>query len=205
MASSDDRPPGTSPPSPGERDDDDQAGPGESHVVRRRWPLVAARGVVSLLLGVVALVWEGIDEASLLLAFGVFGVVAGVLLLVDAVRIAGPQRPLLAAEGVVAAVAGLVALVWPSPTLAVAVVLVGAWAVASGVLETAAALAQRSQATATYVPVLAGVAAVAVGVLLFVRRDLDLPAVAVMFGAYAAVAGGLLISSALRLRQMAKD
>lgn len=201
-----DRPPGSdSHQAQGPAHPAEHEGPGESHVVRKRWPLVAARGVVSLLLGLVALVWEGIDEGSLLLGFGVFGVVAGVLLLVDAVRIAGPQRPLLAAEGVVAAVAGLVALVWPSPTLSVAVVVLGVWAVASGVLETAAALAQRSQATATYVPVLAGVASVAVGVLLFVRRDLDLPAVAVLFGAYAAVAGGLLVSSALRLRQMARD
>ena len=201
MSSDQDRPPGYEADAP----EQEHEGPGESRVVRRRWPLVAARGVVSLLLGAVALVWAGIDEASLLLGFGVFAVVAGVLLLVDAVRIAGPQRPLLAAEGVVSAVAGLVALVWPSPTLTVVVVVLGVWAVATGVLETAAALAQRSQATATYVPVLAGVAAVAVGVLLFVRRDLDLPAVAVLFGAYAAVAGGLLVSSALRLRQMARD
>ncbi len=179
-------------------------GPGESHVLRRRWPLVVGRGVVATALGLIALVWAGIDETSLLLGFGVFGVVAGVLLLVDAVRIAGPQRPLLAAEGVVGAVAGLVALVWPSPTLAVVVVLVGVWALASGVLETAAALAQRGQSVGTYVPVLAGVASVGLGALLFVRRDLDLPAVAVLIGAFLAVSGGLLISSGLKLRAMSE-
>lgn len=184
---------------------DSSAAPAETTVLRRRWPLVVGRGTASLALGVAALLWVDVSEQALVTLFGAFAVVAGVVLLVDAVRIAGSQRPVLAAEGVVSAVVGLVALVWPGPDLAVLVVLVGAWAVLTGILETVAALAQRGQGTGTYVPVLAGITAVALGALLFIRRDLELPAVAVLVGAYAAAAGGLLIGSGLRLRAMSED
>lgn len=184
---------------------DESASPGEVAVLRRRWPLVAGRGAASLALGVAALLWVDVSEQALVTLFGAFAVIAGVVLLVDAVRIAGSQRPVLAAEGVVSAVVGLVALVWPDPDLAVLVAIVGGWAVLTGILETVAALAQRGRGTGTYVPVLAGITAVVLGALLFIRQDLELPAVAVLIGAYAAAAGGLLIGSGLRLRAMSED
>lgn len=170
--------------------------------VRSRWPLVAARATITLLFGALGLVVPEVTLVGLLGVFGVFGVVGGVLLLVDAVRVGGAQRPLLAVQGVLGAAAGLVALVWSDPSLAVVVGVVGAWAVLSGLVELIAGLAGREGVPSAYVPVLAGAAWIVLGVLLFGRQDLELPAVAVLVGAFALGEGTMLLSSAMRLRQL---
>ena len=73
--------------------------------VRTLWRVLALRGALAVLFGVVALVWPDITVLALAILFGVLAVFHGVGLLVGAIRApreAGPLRLLAAGTGLLA-------------------------------------------------------------------------------------------------------
>ena len=97
-------------------------------------------GILAVIVGIVAIAWPGVTILALVILFAVYAFMAGGLQAVRAFssRTAGPVAGHLLL-GLVDMAAGLVALAWPVPTALVLVLVVGSWAVMSGVLEIAAA------------------------------------------------------------------
>jgi uncharacterized membrane protein HdeD (DUF308 family) len=110
-------------------------------VLARNWWLVALRGVLALLFGVIALLLPGVTIASLVLLFAAYMLVDGICAIVAGVRAARRHERwgLLVFEGVVDLIAGAIAVLWPLITLLAFVWLLGGWAIASGVLLLVAA------------------------------------------------------------------
>jgi uncharacterized membrane protein HdeD (DUF308 family) len=72
-------------------------------VLARHWWVMAVRGVAALLFGILALIWPQITLTVLVLLFGAYALVDGVLALVTAFSRAGRatgRRPWLIVEGV---------------------------------------------------------------------------------------------------------
>src|SRR5712692_3815154 len=82
----------------------------------RHWWVVALRGLAAIVFGILAFIWPGVTLSVLVLLFGAYAIVDGVLALYTAVRSDGKQiwAPLL--EGVVGIAAGLVAFFLPGLT-----------------------------------------------------------------------------------------
>jgi uncharacterized membrane protein HdeD (DUF308 family) len=78
------------------------------------------------------------------------------------------------------------------------VFLVGAWAVASGLLEIFAA----SRLSAGWWPVVVGIASLLAGVLILVNPRAGAYAIALVIGVYAIIAGILLLAEAWRLHRL---
>jgi uncharacterized membrane protein HdeD (DUF308 family) len=69
----------------------------------RYWWVVAVRGVAAVLFGLMAVIWPAITVTVLVLLFGAYALVDGVLALATAIfggRSAEGRRPWLALEGV---------------------------------------------------------------------------------------------------------
>ena len=82
------------------------------------WWVLALRGLVAVLFGLAALLWPGLILAVLIVLFGAYALVDGILAVVAAFRSSGHgmRRPLLLIEGVLGILFGILALFWPDLT-----------------------------------------------------------------------------------------
>lgn len=175
--------------------------PTEVRALAERWWAVLLRGLFAVVFGVLAIAVPGVTLAVLILMFGAYAVVDGVLNLIGAVR-GGTGRPWweLALEGVVSLAAGLIAWTLPGVTALMLVLVVGAWAIVTGVLEIVAAVRLRQEITGEWLLALGGVASILFGGLLLFYPGLGALTLVLWIGAYAIVFGGILIALAFRLR-----
>ncbi|HEX7087362.1 MAG TPA: HdeD family acid-resistance protein [Vicinamibacterales bacterium] len=165
-----------------------------------QWLLI--RGIVGVLFGIVALLWPGITLLALIVLFGVYAFIDGVVnLVLGFTSPASHGRWLQVAEGVVGIVLGIVALVWPGVTLLALVFLVAAWAIIEGVLEIVAAIRLRQVLQREWLLALAGILSIAFGVLVVAFPGAGALSIAWLLGIYAIAAGIVRIVLWNRLRQ----
>jgi uncharacterized membrane protein HdeD (DUF308 family) len=169
---------------------------------RRLSVLLALRGVLALIFGVLALVWPGVTVLALALLFAAYAVVDGVGMTVSGLSRGAPGRrwPYVLA-GIVGIVAGVLAALWPAVTALALVLLAGVWAIVTGVLEIVAAVRLRRELTGEWVLALLGALSVVAGVLILVRPDIGALALATVLGVYALLAGVVLLVAAWRVRK----
>jgi uncharacterized membrane protein HdeD (DUF308 family) len=154
-----------------------------------KWGVIL-RGIVAILFGLVILAWPAITLRALILVFGIFAIAAGVFALLSGLRAEERRRRwLLLAEGVVAALAGIVALAWPAITARALLFIIAAWAIVTGVLEMAGAFRTRLASTPEWVLMASGIISVVFGILLLVWPYLGLLALTWLIGIYAIIYG----------------
>ena len=90
------------------------------------WWAMVLRGIVAVLFGLVALFWPGLTLFVLLVCFGVYAMLDGLLAIVAGIRASGGRKWLLLAEGALGVLAGLVVLFWPGTTALVVVYVISA-------------------------------------------------------------------------------
>jgi len=160
------------------------------------------RGLLALGVGLVALAWPGVTVLALVVLFAVYAFISAGLEAVTAFgsRTAGPVFGHLML-GLVDIAAGVVALAWPGPTVLVLVLLVGGWAIATGLLEVFAAFGPGERAGTRALFVLGGLVSVAFGIVLFTRPDMGALSLALLFGLFNLIAGTSMLVSGIDLRR----
>jgi uncharacterized membrane protein HdeD (DUF308 family) len=166
------------------------------------WRVMALRGLVALLFGLVVLFWPGLILAVLTLLFGFYALVDGGVVLVPALRSSerGARRWLPLAEGAVGVIAGLLALLWPGMTTSGLLYVIVGWAVASGILKITTTIVLRSEVENGWLLAGGGALSVLFGVILAALVGSDLPSLAPFIGVFAVVVGLALIVFAFRIR-----
>jgi len=167
----------------------------------RHWWVIGLRGLAAILFGVLAFVWPGMTLAVLVLLFGAYALVDGVLTLIAAFRGGVQHRTAMLVEGVVSVLAGLAAFVWPGLTALVLLYIIAFWAIVTGVLEIVAAIRVRRAISNELGLVIGGVLSVVFGVVLLIAPGAGALAVIFLIGAYAVVFGIALLGLAWRLRE----
>lgn len=170
------------------------------------WWVLALRGLVAILFGVVALLTPGITLLGLIALFTGFALLGGAASVFGAIRNRGNDEdwwlPLL--FGLTSIGAGAVALLHPGLTALILVLLIGANALATGVLDIAAAVRLRKSSRDAWLLSLSGIVSAAFGVLVFLFPDAGALALIWMLSFYAIFTGALLLGLAFRLRKSAK-
>jgi len=84
-------------------------------VLSRNWWALALRGLFGVLFGLLAFILPGVTLAALILLFGAYALVDGVLAIIAAVRAAERHQRwiLLLLEGVFGVLVGILTFVWP--------------------------------------------------------------------------------------------
>jgi uncharacterized membrane protein HdeD (DUF308 family) len=166
------------------------------------WWALAIRGIAGVLFGIIAIVWPGVSLAALTLLFGAWALIDGVIGLVAAVRAGRMHRPWWAflLEGVTGILAAAATFMWPALTLLVLLYFIGGWAVVTGIFELIAAFELRRIIRSEWMLILAGIASIAFGVLLFVQPGAGALVIALWTGAYALIFGLLILALAFRVR-----
>ena len=172
-------------------------------VLADNWWAVALRGVAAILFGLLAIVWPGLTLLILVWLFGVYAIVDGVFALLGAVSRAGRRGRdwLMVLRGMAGIAAGVIALVWTGITALLLLVIIAAWAIVTGILELMAALRRRERG-GRWPLALLGIGSVVLGVILVLFPGAGALALVLVIGAYAIVAGLMLLAAAYRLREL---
>jgi uncharacterized membrane protein HdeD (DUF308 family) len=182
------------------------AGPGTGRVTGNWWAL-ALRALAALLLGILALSRPGITLAALLVLFGVYAMADGIFAVVAAIRGIREREPWgwMMFEGIVGIIAGAIALFAPQIGALALVWLVAGWALATGVLEIAAAVRLRKVMRGEWMLLLAGVLSIIFALIIAARPGLGVLALVFWIGAYAIIYGVMTMVLAFEVRRWTKD
>jgi uncharacterized membrane protein HdeD (DUF308 family) len=168
---------------------------------------VLIRGVAGVLFGIATFFAPGVSLAVLVLLFGTYALLDGVLAVITAVRRRNVSDRwwMLLLEGLVGIAAGIVTLVWPGITALALLYVIAAWALLTGAFEIAAAIRLRKIITGEWLLVLSGIASIGLGILLMIFPGPGALVMVLWIGAYAFVFGILLIALSLRLRSLGRS
>lgn len=172
-----------------------------SALLARNWWAVALRGAVAILFGLVALFVPGAVLLTLALLFAAYLLVDGILGMVAAALAASHHARwgLLLFEALVNVAVGAVAAVFPAAAVAGFVLLIGAWALITGVLVIGASMRLHVSHGRWWLA-FAGIVSVVWGGLLLMAPFMGAVVLTWWLGAYAIVFGIMLLVLGFRLR-----
>ena len=171
----------------------------------RHWGWVALRGLVAVLFGVFAFVAPGVTLAVLVLFWGAFAFVDGVLALMAAFKVRDQGKPFwpLLIVGFLGIAAGVATFLWPGMTALVLLLFIGAWAFVMGVFQILAAVRLRREIEHEWLLALSGALSVLFGLFVLFQPGAGALALIWALGAYAVVFGVLIIGLAFKLKGVA--
>ncbi len=173
----------------------------------RSWWLFVLRGVAAIIFGVLAFISPGATILALVLVFGVYAVVDGVLAVIASfqIREAVPQWWVVLLEGLAGVVVGIVALVYPQVTAGALLLLIAFWAVFTGIMEIIAAIRLRREIDNEWSLGLSGILSVILGIILVVFPVTGAVGLIWAIGLYAIFFGLLMLYLAFRVRGFSRQ
>jgi len=178
---------------------------------RAIWWLVLIRGILAIVFGVIALIHPGVAFVALVYTFAAFAFVDGIANIVHAVRVRERDRRWgwLLTQGILSVIAGVLAFVFPLAaglTLGIfALSLIGVYAIMMGIagIPAAASVVDGGRKVLGFiVAILSILLGIALLVVVFVAPLSGIVNLIWLVGAYAIIAGVVLIVAAIQARRM---
>jgi uncharacterized membrane protein HdeD (DUF308 family) len=176
-----------------------------SDLLQHRWTALLWRGIIAIALGL--LVWSrpGISLKLLIVAFGLWALVDGIV----AAWLAFEDRPQqswgwMLLDGILGIVIGLIALARPGATALGLLFLIATWAVLRGILEIIVAISLRKELQGEWRLLVAGIISIVFGAIVFARPGAGLLAVLWIIGFYAVLYGIVTVMLAFKARNLSK-
>jgi uncharacterized membrane protein HdeD (DUF308 family) len=168
----------------------------------KNWWELLLRGILAILIGLMAFAMPGLSLVALTLVFGVYALIDGVVSLMFGARSGAGW---LVLTGLLGIGIGIYTMFRPLVTTFALIFLIGVWAMIRGVGEIVTAIRLRKQISNEWALILHGIVSLGFGVFLFARPDAGALALAWIIGTYALISGMLLIRLALRVRRIPED
>lgn len=165
--------------------------------------MFAWRGAVALIFGVLAFLWPGLTLLWLVAMFAAYALLGGGAAIVGAVKHRQRDRGwwLILLWGVASIVAGIGAIFYPGVTALVLVLLMGANALVTGILDVAVAIRLRKVVQHEWLLILNGAAAIVFGLFVLFFPGAGALALVWLISLYAVVTGVLLLTLAWQVRK----
>jgi uncharacterized membrane protein HdeD (DUF308 family) len=171
------------------------------------WGWVLIFGIVTLLAGILSMAWPGQTVLVVAVLFAVQILVDGVFNLVRAIADSGENggyRVLLMILGIFSVIVGVLALQNIVQTVAVLVLLLGAYWIVHGIIEVVVAIADRTTPHRGF-QIMAGVIGVVAGIVVLSYPISSIFTLAVILGIWLSVYGVMLMVLAFRLRNVVES
>ena len=169
-------------------------------VLTQKWWAVALRGIVAIMFGIVALVFPGFTLVSLALVFGAYALVDGALTIVAAFGHRGQEATWYVLEGILGIAVGLATFFFPGMAAQALVILIGLWAILTGIFEVIAGF--ELPISWSWLLTFAGVLSIGFGVVVIAYPVSGAVAVVGLIALYALMFGGSLLAFGIWLRRM---
>jgi uncharacterized membrane protein HdeD (DUF308 family) len=174
-----------------------------STLLERGWRFLLIRGIAAIAFGVLTWAKPGISLAALVLVFGTYAFLDGVLAVWASVAAhAEGSSWMLLLGGIVGIGIGVLAFSHPETTAFALLVYLAIWAIGTGVFEILAAIRIRREVRGEWRLILAGIVSVAFGAFLMIRPTAGALSVLWLIAAYATTFGIILVMLALKAREL---
>jgi uncharacterized membrane protein HdeD (DUF308 family) len=167
----------------------------------RNWTTLLFNGIVMVIAGtlIFSIDWSVSSLSTFIGALFIFeGIWAMLTVGID-------NRVVHLVTGALSAVAGVVIIAWPSPSLTVLGIFLGSWLIVLGTISVAGAFAGRGILPNWWLLLLAGLAEVALGILALANPGATLAAIITVGGIWAVAVGAMRIVYAFELRRLPDD
>ena len=172
------------------------------HAVAKNWWLLLLRGIAAIIFGLLAFAWPGLTLVTLILIYGAYALVDGVLAVIAAITGGAPgPRWWLAIIGLLGISAGLLTFLMPGVTAMVLLFFIAGWAIATGVFQIIGAIQLRKEIDNEWLLILGGVISVLFGIGVLVAPGAGALALVWVIGFYAVIEGVLFVAFAFRLKK----
>jgi uncharacterized membrane protein HdeD (DUF308 family) len=178
-----------------------------NEAVIQPWWVLTLRGLIAIVFGILTLMSPGITLLSLILLFATYALVGGAVSVFGAVQYKRRDDhwwlPLL--WGFISIGAGAMALLHPGLSALIFVLLIGANALMTGMLDIVTAIRLRKSIEGEWLLAFNGLISVVFGIVVFLFPGSGALALVWLIGFYAIFTGALLIGLSLRLRSRVKQ
>jgi uncharacterized membrane protein HdeD (DUF308 family) len=174
-------------------------------ILYRSWWVLLLRGLAAIAFGVMTFFWPGLSLAALILLFGAYALADGVLTVFAAVvgRKEHAYWWVMLLEGLLGIGIGILVFFAPGLTAFAVLLYIAIRAIATGILQIAAAIRLRHEIQGEWMLILAGLASVLFGIVLIARPGAGALAVLWLIASFAVVFGVLLVILAFKARRFA--
>jgi uncharacterized membrane protein HdeD (DUF308 family) len=174
------------------------------HALAKNWWMLLLRGVAAIIFGVLAFAWPGMTLLTLIMFYGAFALIDGVLAVVAAITGGAPApRWWLAIVGLLGIATGLLVFMMPGLTALVLLYFIAGWAIATGVFQIIGAIRLRKEIDDEWYLILSGVVSVLFGIGVMMAPGAGALALLWVIGIYAVVMGVIMVGLAFRLKKFA--
>jgi uncharacterized membrane protein HdeD (DUF308 family) len=160
-----------------------------TQLTKMRWAL-GLNGLLSIGVGVVILVWPGISLFALTILFGAYALATGVVGLYYAFTSqAGNERGWLTFSSLLGIAVGVIVFVWPNISALALLYVIGAYAIALGILAVVGAFWLPIDGGDTALMILSGLVSILFGIVMFARPGTGALVTLVVIAAFALITG----------------
>jgi uncharacterized membrane protein HdeD (DUF308 family) len=160
-----------------------------TQVTKMRWVL-GLHGLASVVFGVMILAWPGISVYALTIVFGAYTLATGIVEFGTAFTTQGKEeRGWLILRGLLGITVGVLVFAWPEISALTLLYVIGAYAVAFGVLCVGASFRLPLDRRDTASMILTGLVAIVFGIVIFAEPGAGALAVLGLIAAFALVIG----------------
>jgi uncharacterized membrane protein HdeD (DUF308 family) len=173
----------------------------------RNWWIVAVRGVLAIVFGILTLIWPDTTKLALVLLFGIFAFVDGFSAIAAGIALAPYFKRwwALLLEGLTGIIIAVLTFSWPNVTGLVLLYFIAAWAVITGIFEIVAAIEFRNVVSREWAMIFSGILSVLLGALLFVFPSAGAMSIVWLIGIYAVAFGIMELIIAFHLRGLLRS
>ena len=171
-------------------------------VLAKNWWLMALRGLVAVIFGVLTIVNPAASLAVLVLFFGAYAMVDGIFAIIAGASAPSGSRRWgwLIAGGILGILVGIATLFMPQVTAFVLTIWIAVWAILVGIAQIASAIRLRKEIEGEFWLILGGAVAVLFGIWSLISPLAGAFAVTFGIGFFAIIYGVTMIVVAFRLR-----
>lgn len=178
-----------------------------SETLLRSWWLLAVRGIIAIVFGAAAILWPAITLVTLAVLFAAFALLAGAVWMFGAIRNRRSDARwwVLLLLGAFSVAVGILAAWQPGATMLALILLMGANALVTGVLDIVVASRVRKHIKGELLLVLSGIVSIVFGaIVLLFPLGAGALALAWLIGLYAIVTGAMLLALSLNVRSWSR-
>ncbi len=178
-----------------------------SNILSKNWWVLLLRGLAAIVFGILAWLLPGITLATLILLFGAYALVDGVLGVWHAIagRKVHEDWWVLLLWGLVGIGVGILTFFAPGVTALALLFYIAVWAIAVGILQIVVAIRIRREIKGEWLLILEGLLSVLFGVLLMAWPGTGILTLLWLLATYAIIFGVLLVMLAFRARSFGKQ
>lgn len=177
--------------------------PSLSVMLHRTWWVLLLRGLAAIVFGILTWFQPAASATALVLIFGAYVFVDGLLGVYSAIRSRSQSRHwwLILLWGLTGVIVGVLTAINPVATALVLTIYIGVWALITGVMEIVTAIRLRKEIEGEWVLILGGLISVLFGAFVLMQPGAGMMAMLWVLASYAVVFGVLMVILAFKVRK----